>query len=101
MSMRTKLSDEALAAFISSQSGWSVSESRPPAIEKTFTFKDYPSGIAFVVRLAFAAEKREHHPDLEVHWGKVKVAWSTHDAGGITSVDAEMAEATDKLYASA
>jgi 4a-hydroxytetrahydrobiopterin dehydratase len=50
------------------------------------------------VRLAFAAEKRDHHPDLHVLWGRVRVDWSTHDAGGITALDTELAEIADRIY---
>ena len=98
MSARAKLSDEAISTFLASRSGWSVSAGSPNAVEKTFTFKDYPSGIAFVVRVAFAAEKRDHHPDLHVHWGRVRVDWSTHDAGGISARDTELAAIADRLY---
>ena len=94
--MRAKLSDEAVSAFLSAHPGWS--RLGEPALSKTFSFRDYAAGIAFVVRLAFAAEKRDHHPDLHVHWGRVRVDWSTHDAGGITAVDIEMAETADRIY---
>ena len=45
----------------------------------------------------YAAEKRDHHPDMELGWGKAKVAWSTHDAGGLTQLDLDLAETTEKL----
>jgi 4a-hydroxytetrahydrobiopterin dehydratase len=98
MANRDKLPDEALSAFLSAHPGWSRLDEPGPALSKTFSFKDYAAGIAFVVRLAFAAEKRDHHPDLRVHWGRVRVDWSTHDAGGITAVDTEMAETADQIY---
>lgn len=101
MSTREKLSDEAISTFVSGRSGWvtSAKPGEPSAIEKTFTFKEYASGVTFAVRLAFAAEKRDHHPDMLVSWGKVRVTWSTHDAGGVTQVDADMADVTDRIYA--
>ena len=112
MGNRDKLIDDAIAAFLSSHPGWAcegasgapsaaMSAAGLKALVKTFSFKDYASGIAFIVRLAFAAEKRDHHPDLAVHWGKVRVTWSTHDAGGVTALDTEMAEAADRLYTGA
>lgn len=94
MTQRARLSDEAIAAFLAAHPGW---ERAGDAIARTFTFDSYAAGIAFVVRVGFAAEARDHHPDLTVGWRRVKVAWSTHDAGGITGVDAEMAERTDAL----
>jgi 4a-hydroxytetrahydrobiopterin dehydratase len=98
MAKRDKLTDEALRAFLSASSGWSRIDEPSPALSKTFPFQDYAAGIAFVVRLAFAAEKRDHHPDLQVHWGRVRVDWSTHDAGGISAVDIELAEIADRIY---
>ena len=67
------------------------------AIARSFKFPDFASALAFVVRLGCAAEKRDHHPDVELGWGKARVLWSTHDAGGITQLDLDMAEATNKL----
>ena len=67
------------------------------ALARTFTFPDFASALAFVVKVGCAAEKRDHHPDVELGWGKARIAWSTHDAGGITQLDLDMAEATTKL----
>jgi 4a-hydroxytetrahydrobiopterin dehydratase len=94
MSKRAKLSDEAIGAFLGGHPGW---ERAGEALTRTFAFESYAAGIAFVVQVGFAAEARDHHPELVVGWRKVKVAWSTHDAGGITAVDAEMAERADAL----
>jgi 4a-hydroxytetrahydrobiopterin dehydratase len=95
MSMREKLSDQAIEAFLAAHPGWE--RAAKPALTKTFTFGDYAAGIAFAVRLGFAAEARDHHPDIHIGWRRVQVVWSTHDAGGITALDAEMAERTDAL----
>jgi 4a-hydroxytetrahydrobiopterin dehydratase len=95
MSKRERLSEQAITAFVSGHAGWAHEGSM---LLKTFTFDDYAAGVGFVVRVGFAAEKRDHHPDLHVGYGKVKVAWSTHDAGGITGLDTEMAELSDRLY---
>jgi 4a-hydroxytetrahydrobiopterin dehydratase len=45
------------------------------------------------------AEKRDHHPDVTIGWGKARVLWTTHDAGGVTDLDLALAEATDGLEA--
>lgn len=95
MSKREKLSEEATAAFVAAHAGWQESGG---SLAKTYAFDDYAAGIAFVVRVGFAAEKRDHHPDLAVGWCKVRVSWSTHDSGGITDLDAEMAEVSDRLH---
>jgi 4a-hydroxytetrahydrobiopterin dehydratase len=94
MGNRARLSDEAIDVFVAAHPGW---ERADGALARTFAFDSYAAGIAFVVRLGFAAEARDHHPDIFVGWRKVKVAWSTHDAGGITALDTEMAERTDGL----
>lgn len=96
MGQHAKLSEAALAAFISSHSGWQPAGG---ALEKTFAFHDYGRALGFAVRVALAAEKRDHHPDLTLSWGKVRVSWSTHDAGGVTVLDTEMAEQTEQLAA--
>jgi 4a-hydroxytetrahydrobiopterin dehydratase len=97
MGKRDKLSDEAIEAFLGAHPGWSREAGGPSALARTFSFQDYAAGIAFVVRLGFAAEANDHHPDLYVGWRRVRVVWSTHDAGGITALDADMAERTDTL----
>jgi 4a-hydroxytetrahydrobiopterin dehydratase len=93
------LADDALTAALGELPGWSSSDGAPREIVKEFRFRNYPDTIAFVVALAFTAEKSDHHPDLGVHWGRVVVRWSSHDAGGVTSRDLDAARATDALAA--
>ena len=57
--------------------------------------KDFAQAMAFAVRLGMLAEKRDHHPDLTIGWGKATVLWTTHDAGGITELDLTLAAASD------
>ena len=95
MAKRDKLQHEQIEAFAAKHPGWQLADG---GIVKTYAFQSYARCIAFVVEVAFAAEKRDHHPDLTVTWGKVAVRWSTHDAGGVTALDLEMAEATDGLF---
>ena len=94
MTRRAQLSDEAIGTFLGAHPGW---ERADGALSKTFAFETYAAGIAFVVQLGFAAEARDHHPDLFVGYRRVRVAWSTHDASGITALDTELAERTDAL----
>jgi len=91
-----KLSNEAIEKFIAGHPGW---KRDGDALTKTYTFPHYGAGIAFAVHVGFAADKRDHHPDMVVSWGKVEVRWTTHDAGGISARDAEMAEQVDHVYA--
>ena len=67
------------------------------ALERGYRFKDFAEAMAFVNRLAAAAEEANHHPDLAISWNAVTVRWRTHSEGAITVRDAEMARRTDEL----
>jgi 4a-hydroxytetrahydrobiopterin dehydratase len=95
MSSREKLTDDAIAAFLASNPGWTR---EGDGLVRTYKFDDYGTALGFVVRVGVAAEKRDHHPDIHLTWGRAKIVWSTHDTGGITKLDVEMAERTDQLY---
>ena len=60
-------------------------------IVREFRFEGFPGAIAFVVELGFAAEKANHHPDLDIRYNRVRVALSTHSEGGITAKDLALA----------
>jgi 4a-hydroxytetrahydrobiopterin dehydratase len=67
-------------------------------IVKDWQFKDFAEAIAFVNRVAEAAEDANHHPDIIVHgWNKVRLSLTNHSAGGLTAVDFEMAAKFDAL----
>ena len=67
-------------------------------IVKDWQFKDFAEAIAFVNRVAAAAEDANHHPDIIVHgWNKVRLSLTNHSAGGLTAVDFEMATKFDEL----
>jgi 4a-hydroxytetrahydrobiopterin dehydratase len=70
-------------------------------ISRQFTFAGFPEAIAFVVRLGFAAEAVDHHPDLLINYKRVKVSYSTHSEGGLTDKDFEGARAASALAAAA
>ncbi len=57
------------------------------AIVKEFTFDGFPDAVAFVSGLVAPAEAADHHPDLEIHYRRVRVTYSTHSAGGLTALD--------------
>jgi len=82
------LSDDEISTKLESLPGWAR---EGDAIEKTFELGSFPDAIAFVTRVGFLAEAADHHPDLDVRWRKVKVALSTHTAGGITAKDFDLA----------
>jgi 4a-hydroxytetrahydrobiopterin dehydratase len=66
-------------------------------IARTFQFKTFPAAIKFVNDVARSAEKANHHPDIDIRWNKVKLALTTHDAGGLTENDFKMVGIFDGL----
>ena len=66
-------------------------------IARTFQFKTFSAAIKFVNAVARSAEKSNHHPDIDIRWNKVKLALTTHDAGGLTENDFKMARIFDGL----
>lgn len=66
-------------------------------LERTFSFPDWNSALAFVIRVGVVAEKLQHHPDVELSWGKVVLKLRTHDADGISELDHELAGQIDAL----
>jgi len=70
--------------------GW---EWRGSEIRRTWTFADFEASMAFVNEVAARARAADHHPDIDVRYTKVTLALSTHDAGGLTERDFDLAEA--------
>lgn len=66
-------------------------------ITKTLHFDSFMDGLAFVNRVARAAEKQEHHPDIHIRYTRVKLAVQTHSEGGVTSWDFALAKAIDRI----
>lgn len=92
--MSHKLSDLEIQRALNGLSGWSR---RNDSLMKTFTFDRFADGIAFVTRVATAADAMNHHPDIDIRFTKVTLTLSTHDAGGITKNDFELARTIDRL----
>jgi 4a-hydroxytetrahydrobiopterin dehydratase len=67
------------------------------ALQREFVFDGFRAAVAFVNRLAEAAEAANHHPDIGISYKRVTVRWVTHSAGGITDRDRDMAAKTDEL----
>ena len=64
---------------------------------RTFEFKDFRAAIAFVSKIADAAEGAGHHPDIDIRYNKVRLGLVTHDAGGITAKDFDLAARASSL----
>ena len=66
-------------------------------LERTFTFPDFASGLAFVNAVGALAEQHDHHPDVYLAWGRVRLELWTHSAGAVTEKDHALADAIDRI----
>jgi 4a-hydroxytetrahydrobiopterin dehydratase len=66
-------------------------------IEKTFVSTDFKSSLMFVGAVSLLAEKANHHPDILIQWNRVKLSLITHDSGGLTDKDFELAKKCNEL----
>ncbi|HEX6469384.1 MAG TPA: 4a-hydroxytetrahydrobiopterin dehydratase [Streptosporangiaceae bacterium] len=88
------LDDETIARELAEVPGW---ERQGDAIVKAVTLADFKEAMAYVNRVADAAEARDHHPDITIQWNKVTLTLSTHSAGGLTSNDFALARHINAL----
>jgi 4a-hydroxytetrahydrobiopterin dehydratase len=91
-----KLTTDARRAALARLNGWSEASGRD-AIARKFTFKDFNQAFGFMTRAALVAEKMDHHPEWFNVYKTVEVTLSTHDAGGVTALDIELAAAMDRI----
>ncbi|MGF1937419.1 MAG: 4a-hydroxytetrahydrobiopterin dehydratase [Nostoc sp. ChiQUE02] len=75
-------------------SDWTVEGSK---LQITRTFKNFIQAIEFVNKLVEPAESAGHHPDIEISYNKVKITLTTHDAGGLTQADFDVAQAISQI----
>jgi 4a-hydroxytetrahydrobiopterin dehydratase len=91
-SSKQTLTGDELAALIRELPAWAVEDGQ---LVRTWTFADFVQAMAFVNRIAQLAEEANHHPDIDIRYNRVKLALVSHDAGGITARDADMARLID------
>jgi 4a-hydroxytetrahydrobiopterin dehydratase len=96
MGPRAKLDDTALAELRRTLPEWQLVPERP-ALRRVFSFDDFSRAWGFMTRVALLAERLQHHPEWFNVYGRVEVTLTTHDAGGITTLDVELARAMDAL----
>ena len=94
--MAERLSVEARKAALGELSGWAETPGRE-AIARTFIFKDFSEAFGFMSRSALAAEKKDHHPEWKNVYKTVEVVLATHDAGGVTRLDIELAKTMNAI----
>ena len=93
----TRLSEQEITQQIKSLSEWTLEGKE---LRRTFQFKNFVEAIDFVNRLVEPAETAGHHPDLAISYNKVTVSLTTHDAGGLTQKDFDLAKTISQLAAS-
>ncbi len=89
-----KLDEGEIEYALSSLKGWARNGT---AISRTFAFKKFLDGIAWVDKVALAAERLDHHPDLDIRYNKITATLSTHSAGGLTKLDFDLAREMDAI----
>ena len=83
-----RLSDDEIARGLQDLPGW---ERTGDEIVRTVRFPEFMDGIRFIQRVADMAEAADHHPDMDIRYRNVRFALSTHEAGGLTEKDLELA----------
>ena len=82
------LPDEQVHAALEDLPGWELGDGE---ISRQYRLDSFAGAIAFVVRLSYAAEAADHHPDLDIRYSRVRVTLSTHSEGGVTAKDLDLA----------
>lgn len=91
--MRTKLSDLEIRRALGGLPGWTR---KGDALNKTFSFARFADGIRFVGQIAELADSMNHHPDIDIRYTQVTFSLATHDAGGITQRDLDLAKGIEQ-----
>ena len=96
--MTERLSDAERRETLPGLTGWTIVEGRD-AIAKTFVFKNFVEAFGFMTKVALVAERMNHHPEWRNVYRTVEVTLTTHDCGGLTRRDIELATKMDRLAA--
>lgn len=91
-----KLTDEDRGVWLSALKEWQEARDGE-AIERQFEFTDFSEAFAFMTRVALLAEQRDHHPEWSNVYNRVHITLTTHDAGGLSRRDVDLAKAINKL----
>lgn len=94
--MVKKLSEAERAELLAGLPHWTLDEARD-GITRRFRFKDFSEAFGFMTRVALLAEKADHHPEWSNVWNRVDILLTTHDAGGLSMRDIQLAKAIDAL----
>jgi len=94
MARRTLLPDAEIEIRLQEISQWSRTGK---AISRTWKFRDFPEALRFINKVGELAESMNHHPDIYNSWATVTLTLTTHDRGGLTNLDFELAKKIDAL----
>ncbi|MDX1976244.1 MAG: 4a-hydroxytetrahydrobiopterin dehydratase [Pseudanabaenaceae cyanobacterium bins.68] len=90
----TKLTPEQIKTGIAQLKGWNLNQSK---LVKSYKFKDFIEAFSFMTKVAIIAEKMDHHPEWFNVYNNLKIELTTHDAGGISQLDLDLAKKIDLL----
>jgi 4a-hydroxytetrahydrobiopterin dehydratase len=96
--MSAKMSESERNAALETVQGWSLADDRE-AIHKSFKFKTFNQAFGFMTRMAMVAEKMDHHPEWFNVYNRVDITLSSHDVGGLSQRDFDMAKEADTIAA--
>lgn len=95
--VRELLTDAQVATRLTDLPAWTRTAADPPSITGTYELADFAAALAFVDAVGAEAERRDHHPDIDIRWNTVILTLSTHSAGGLTEADLDLAAAISSL----
>ena len=91
------LTDAQVQAVLADHGDWSLDDGK---LYRRFEFDDFSAAFGFMIRVALLAERRDHHPEWSNVYNRVDIWLVSHDAGGLTERDSDLAAAIGDLYAS-
>lgn len=91
-----RLDDEEVARQLAGLPGWAGGTD---ALRRSYSFPDFPTAVRAVDEIALLAEDMNHHPDIDIRWRTLHLVLSTHDAGGTTQLDVELAHQIHEVAA--
>jgi 4a-hydroxytetrahydrobiopterin dehydratase len=92
------ITETQITALLAEEPDWKLEEGK---LVRDWSFKDFVAAMIFVNKIAALAEGAGHHPDIDIRYNKVRLGLVSHDAGGVTERDANMAKRIGKQFATA
>ena len=93
-----RLDADVVQSYLELINGWSLDDGNEvDSISKQIQVEDFDAALALALKLGNLADQQDHHPQLIIEWGKVKVSWWTHSVGGLSENDFIMAARVDQL----